>query len=400
MRTEIRQSPASPPDRSDHLDFVTGLRGLAAFFVLLSHVWYEIWPAVAPPYGYGRHPEGATGLLTGWLYYGHFGVVVFIVLSGFCLMLPVLGNGGSLRGGAAGFLARRAWRILPPYYAAMILALLMIWLWIGARTGTQWDISIPVTSTGILSHLLLLQDVVEPTQINYVFWSIAVEVHLYLLFPALVWAWRRFGAVPTTAASCGAVYGVILLLEALDWREVPPAFVGLCAYFVFGMAAADRFVRMRARGGGDRLPWSRISLMLALILVVLCAVWGREVAERRFAFLDTLCALATVGLLLAAGQPGAGDRVRHALGSVRLVWIGTFSYSLYLTHAPILHLVWTAVVGRTLAREDAQFLALLLLGAPVSVAGAYLFFLAFERPFLAKAVRPAVVQVIGTANTA
>lgn len=387
------------PDRSGHLDFVTGLRGLAAFFVLLSHVWYEIWPAVAPPYGYGRHPEGVTALLTGWLYYGHFGVVVFIVLSGFCLMLPVLGNGGYLRGGAAGFLARRAWRILPPYYAAMILALLMIWLWIGTRTGTQWDISIPVTSTGILSHLLLLQDVVEPTQINYVFWSIAVEVHLYLLFPALVWSWRRFGAMRTTAAACAVVYGVILLLEAADWREVPPAFVGLCAYFLFGMAAADRFVRMRS-DGGDGLPWSRISLALTASVVILCAAWGREVAESHFAILDTLCALATVGLLLAAGRPGAGQRLRRALGSARLVWLGTFSYSLYLMHAPILHLVWTTTIDPWFAADGAQFLALLLLGVPAGVAGAWLFFLAFERPFLAKAVKPAVAQVIGTANTA
>ena len=52
--------------------------------------------------------------------HGHYAVAVFIVLSGFCLMLPVTRDpNGRLPGGFAAYLGRRARRILPPYYAAL-----------------------------------------------------------------------------------------------------------------------------------------------------------------------------------------------------------------------------------------------------------------------------------------
>ena len=62
------------------------------------------------------------GLLTNWLLYGHLAVDVFIVLSGFCLMLPVARSGGALADGARGFFVRRARRILPPYFAAFTIS--------------------------------------------------------------------------------------------------------------------------------------------------------------------------------------------------------------------------------------------------------------------------------------
>ena len=47
-------------------------------------------------------------------------------------------------GGARSFFRRRARRLLPPYYASFGLSLLLIWTVIGTRTGTHWDISVPV----------------------------------------------------------------------------------------------------------------------------------------------------------------------------------------------------------------------------------------------------------------
>jgi peptidoglycan/LPS O-acetylase OafA/YrhL len=72
------------------LDFLNGIRAIAALFVLISHFWYQIWPAVTPPLGYAHRPTGLTLILTSWLYYGHFAVVVFIVLSEFCLLTFVM----------------------------------------------------------------------------------------------------------------------------------------------------------------------------------------------------------------------------------------------------------------------------------------------------------------------
>jgi peptidoglycan/LPS O-acetylase OafA/YrhL len=376
-----RDDPCRP--LGEHLDFLTGLRGLAAFYVMLSHVWYQIWPAVPEPYGYGVHPDGLTGWLTGWLYYGHFGVVVFIVLSGFCLMLPVIGNQGRMRGGVIGFLKRRAWRILPPYYCALGLCLLLIWLLIGEKTGSQWDISIPVTADGLVSHLLLFHDFTEATQINYVFWSVAVECQLYVMFPVLVGARRRFGMTAVASVFCGIVFGTILLLEASDFQDIPPQFIGLCAYFMMGMAGADLYAAMTKDATVcRRMPFAAMAVILALTVVCLCAVWGAEVAEGRFAYLDSLCALATVAGLLSMSRPGEVNPFRSVLEAPAVVGLGVFSYSLYLVHAPLIHLVWRYAVSPWLERDAYQFMALLMIAVPVSLCGARVFFQWCERPFL------------------
>ena len=96
-------NPALPPDlkeaeKAGHLLFLDGLRALAALFVVLHHSWLEIWPLM-----YHRSPVGLMAKASGWLLYGHYAVALFIVLSGFSLMLSVVRGGGHLRGGAKRF---------------------------------------------------------------------------------------------------------------------------------------------------------------------------------------------------------------------------------------------------------------------------------------------------------
>jgi peptidoglycan/LPS O-acetylase OafA/YrhL len=366
-----------------HIKFLDGLRAIAALYVLFSHTWYQIWPAVLPPFGYGYRPTGLTLLLTSWLYYGHFAVVVFIVLSGFCLMLPVIENNGILRGGTLQFFKRRARRILPPYYFALLLSLVLIWLAINSQTGSQWDISLPVTQDGLIAHLLMFQDIITPTQINYVFWSIALEFHLYLCFPLLVLIWQRFGGIKTTVGIGLFIYTTIILLEIAQVKEIPPQFLGLCFYFVLGMLGAtivfsqDQFWELVRK----HFPLTFVVAGLILIIIFFCYLWGFDIAEKRFAFLDTICALSTLFLLIAASRPGP-NKVRHFLASSPLVFIGTFSYSLYLIHAPLLQIIWQYVVHPLNLGKVFEFVLLSLIGTPLIIVAAYIFFFYCEWPFL------------------
>jgi peptidoglycan/LPS O-acetylase OafA/YrhL len=367
----------------NHIDFLDGLRAVAALFVLLSHTWYQIWPAVVPPLGYGHRPTGLTLIFTSWLYYGHFAVVVFIVLSGFCLMLPVVRGDGTLRGGTLQFFKRRARRILPPYYFALLLSLLLIWLFIGSKTGTQWDISLPVTQLGLIAHIGMLQDLVTATEINYVFWSIALEAHLYLCFPLLVLCWQRFGDIKTTLGVGLFIYTTIILLEIAQVKEVPPQFIGLCFYFVLGMLAATIVFSKRNLWSllRQHFPWRFVVTGLTFLIIFFCYAWGFDAAEERFAFLDSLCALGTVSLLVAASRPSS-YRLRNFLSSRLLVFIGTFSYSLYLIHAPLIQVVWQYGLHPLHLGGICEFILLLLIGTPMILCAAYIFFLSCERPFL------------------
>ena len=170
------------------LEYVDGIRALAALIVYLNHAYAQITA------GDVYKLKSPWSLASYSMVAGHLSVTVFIVISGFCLTLPVISNGGQLRGGVGGFLRRRARRILPPYYAAVALCLLLIWTVIGKPTGSLWDYPIRVNAAAIFCHLVLIQDLFATSLINYVFWSIAVEWHIYFIVPLLVWCWRRYGA--------------------------------------------------------------------------------------------------------------------------------------------------------------------------------------------------------------
>jgi len=153
------------------LDHVEGMRALAALLVYVNHAYAQSKPMGAPDF-----LNGVLSLFTYSMVAGHLAVTVFIVISGFCLTLPVVAAGDRLRGGTRAFFARRARRILPPYYGALALSLLLILTVLGRPTGTLWDVPIRVlqTPSAVLSHALLLQDLFGTGAINYVFWSIEV----------------------------------------------------------------------------------------------------------------------------------------------------------------------------------------------------------------------------------
>src|SRR5438093_4323611 len=227
------RAPARPRAEPGHLAHLDGLRAVAALYVVLTHV-----VLIAAPVHHGTRTEGGR---PAWLPPGHYAVAVFIVLSGFCLTLPIVRSGGVLPGGARGFYRRRARRILPPYYGALLLTLVLVWTVVGRETGTFWDFSVPVSVAGYLGNLLLLQDVVGYWQVSVPFWSIAVECQIYLLLPLLVLCWRRFGASRTVITTVYASY--VVLIATYVAGDVGPFFLpGLTAHFVglfaLGMAGA------------------------------------------------------------------------------------------------------------------------------------------------------------------
>jgi peptidoglycan/LPS O-acetylase OafA/YrhL len=96
-----------------------GLRGLLALYVVMFHCWL---------YTVRGFPANPGPVWLGWLLYGRLAVVFFLLLSGFSLALSAAANGWHL-GGLARFLRRRAWRIVPPYWAALVFSLVIAWRW-------------------------------------------------------------------------------------------------------------------------------------------------------------------------------------------------------------------------------------------------------------------------------
>ena len=132
--------PATAPTRTARRRLVglDGVRGLAALYVVVDHTYLRSFPG---------YPVTTAPFWAGWLIYGRFAVVVFITLSGFSLAVSPARNGWRLDG-VPKFLQRRAWRIVPPYWAALVFSLLVAWLILAAAGVTTIGMGLALARKG------------------------------------------------------------------------------------------------------------------------------------------------------------------------------------------------------------------------------------------------------------
>src|SRR5438309_178538 len=220
-----------------------GLRGLAALFVVVNHVFLRAFPG---------YPVDHAPFWAGWFIYGRFAVVVFIVLSGFSLALSAARRGWRLDA-ISRFAQRRARRILPAYWAALAFSLAVAWL-IVAQPGH----GVP-DAKSVLVNGLLVQNVVGARSPNAAFWSMAVEAQLYILFPLLLLTVRRWGAVAMVATVTLVVAAVGIFgphIPHVDTFVIqsPP---DLAALFAVGILAAGI---VSASTAHRSWPWAWLAL--------------------------------------------------------------------------------------------------------------------------------------------
>ena len=374
-----------------HLAHLDGIRAVAALYVVMHH-------SMMSTIGSAAH-HGLRGLALNWIEYGHLAVDVFIVLSGFCLVLPVA-RAKKLRPGfvpfAADFYRRRARRILPPFLAALGVAFLVHALLHNPPAGLGLLGQAAALRTWAV-NLLLLQDVFPARNtLDVPLWSVAAEWKIYFLFPVLAWLWLRpwpagAAAALTLAAAvgCGLTGLFHLWRPGMDLGHTCPWYLLL---FGLGVCAGGAFVRDESPVRPTRWdPWVLAATGLTLALAALLARYpmtaeGEALILPHYPLVDavagglTACALF---LLSRASRRGHRPWPLRLLSSRPLVRIGTFAYSLYLVHNPALDVVNRAV-GHFGLSPMRHFGVDLVLGIPLIVAACYLFFLAFERPFLTR----------------
>lgn len=379
-----------------HLPYLDSLRGVAALLVVMHHalLQFDFRPAALN--------AAQTGVLA-LLQNGHYPVNFFIVLSGYCLMLPVVKSGYHLKGGVLTFFKKRARRILPPYYLAMLFSLVLIVLLIGQKTGTHWDVSIPVTTHDVIVHLLLLQDLLESTggKINHSFWSISVEWRIYFLFPVLLLLWRKIGPARTVALMTVVAFALVGALRYLhkvypDLNNNPNGIVPhYLLLFTLGMlGAAISFGQNSPLARWTTARWT-VSLALMMAVIATLSVASETISSIPWQLIDMCTGVWALCLLVLCHRTQAAPAGRHtALKAVMawrpLVFVGTFGYSLYLIHAPLLQVLTQYVLTPLGLDPFTGFVLLNTVGLAAIVLTAYGFFLLCERPFMNKPQPPVV----------
>jgi len=294
-----------------HVRSIDGLRGIAVLGVLAYHV---------------------SG---GALHDGARGVDLFFVISGFCLGIHALERKFNL----LPFVRARLWRILPPYYAAILLGILL-------AVGDGHLTILHALSEGLRNAFFMSEWEASPT-IDSNFWTILIEARWYIYFPLIIWIYTR--SKWTFAGILGVcAFGDYVAAPWMD-REVLPA-------FMLGIVASDLILRKIP------IPFPALCAGGTLLIALLCDARGPDSI-----YIDHGNFLWQIALFLVviAGIRSWGV----LLDFPPLAFLGRISYSVYLAQ------------GTALEMLSPYNLAPWLL-VPLILLWSFAFYWAFERPFL------------------
>lgn len=296
-----------------HLAALTGLRGLAAWYVVVFHTRRSLTEWM---------PEAGLAIIAK----GYLAVDLFFMLSGFVMWLNY---GQRLRtqglSGAPQFWWRRFARIWPLHMlvlAGMVLFALVVWA--SGRDMANYPFQeLPL-------HILLVQNwgLTDALKWNHPAWSISTEMAAYLLFPAIVLAVRWEAVRPARLVLCIALLALALhlIFRAAGADElgdkIPRLGLARClAQFTIGVMLANLWHAWRGQPGKARI----CAVVSALLFAGLLLPGDQETLLVVLAF--------AAGLLALALDSGLASRV---LSWRALEWLGDISYATYIVHFPLL----------------------------------------------------------------
>ncbi|WP_330320593.1 acyltransferase [Streptomyces clavifer] len=355
---------SSPPaPRHSRMRALDGLRLLAALMVAAYHYGGRGGDITA---AWGSSPAVQFPTAHTWFAYGPLGVQIFFVISGFVICMS--GWGRSL----SSFFVSRVARLMPAYWAAVVLVTLVFALPVVAYEA--------VSPSDALVNLTLLQQPLGADRVLGVCWTLWAEIRFYALFALFVvlpGANRRrivlFCAVWTLAAALTKASGEPFL-DVLLMPEHAPFFVG-----GIGLYLVHRDRR-------DAVAWGIVGVSWLLGQHHAVADLWHPAGQDAFSYRSS----AVIILIVTAGFAVVAAIALGALHRVDWPWLtvaGALTYPFYLVHE---HLGWVVVgvLHRTLG-VPAALTAVLTVGAMLALA--WLLHRYVERwstPLLRKALTP------------
>jgi peptidoglycan/LPS O-acetylase OafA/YrhL len=309
---------AKAPGRG-RLRALDGLRLVAALMVCVYHYAGRDGEIAR---AWGQSPRHLFPSLAGAASYGCLGVQIFFVISGFVICMS--GWGRTLKG----FAVSRATRLLPAYWAAILLITAVFALpFVAFRT---------VSPSDLLTNLTMLQQPVGAKRVLGVCWTLWAELRFYLLFAlAVVWpgATRRRVLMFCTLWTAGAVLADASgepFLRLVLMPEYAPFFVaGVGLYLVH-------------RYGHDALAWAVVAAGWLLgqhyAVKALVAPAHTPAFHHRSQF--GVIAVVTLGMVAVAAVT-----LVPRVARINWRWLttaGALTYPFYLVHE---HLGWVVVDG-------------------------------------------------------
>jgi peptidoglycan/LPS O-acetylase OafA/YrhL len=356
---------------SGRLIALDGLRGIAALVVVLHHIYQIARPFIEPTV-HAWVPGSLWWFISATpiklLSAGSEAVLVFFVLSGVVVPLPLLAKGARAW---FGFFCARIVRLYLPVWASLVFAGTLIAVtphpagsvtagsWVERTNGTSASLGLLFSEAGLLR---------KSFSSNSVLWSLTWEVIFSIALPVfllLAILLRRFWLPAAVICVALTFVGKVTDINALLY--LPVFFLGTLVAVNLEALQSWAGRRRSSRGG---LGW----VVLASSLLAIVTSWMlRPVIPAGTLVSDAFGCLAPVG---AAGLVLCAIVFRPArsgLSTRAPQWLGKVSFSLYLTHLPIL-------VALVYLFGDQNWGLVALVGIPVSLVIAYFFHRFVEAP--------------------
>lgn len=324
-----------------YINSLTGLRGLAAFIVFVSHCANQgMLPAIF-----------SNG-------FGQIGVMLFFILSGFLMGHLYLGRDAN-SANIKRYLTARVGRIFPLYFLLIVLSVLI-------STTVYPAFHYSITEPNIVLRALLFIDA------PYEFWTIPVEVQFYVVFVVfwLLYQRRTSPLLMIVFVILTAIPSVILFPRL---GHVPALFSSYSLAFFIGIGTAQLYPSISASPFLNRVAGylgipSIIALFVNLPAVRLEHNWVLDDHFFIRTWADPVNWLIVYSVFFCAMLNARG---LSFLNTRPLVLLGEISFGFYLIHYPLLKIVKSIGVPVPL-----QFLASCLV---ISVT-AWLLYNYFEKP--------------------
>lgn len=336
---------------------IDGLRFVAIMAVLLFHAAGEVNDR-------GLHP---LALDTHWvwmnlaLHWADRGVVLFFVISGYILARPFVRQyrlgGRPVKLGS--YYLRRITRLEPPYVISLLIC--------ATAEYFAWHSSVRFLLPHLLASMFYVHTLAygQISLINFVTWSLEIEVQFYILAPVLGMLYRientavRRGVMVVLIAGLGTVS-----LSSASW--IPKTLLGFAHYFLAGFLLAD-ILEIPRHVDNPKWRWDLVSMVGWWLIFWVPGRYGT------FAWLPFLI----LPVYLAAFH---GKASNWFFRQPFVALTGGMCYSIYLMHMLIISAVFRVVKHIQFVSDGRTMAVQMLLLIPIVLAGSTLFFVLVERP--------------------
>lgn len=275
---------------------------------------------------------------------GVLGVAIFFLISGFVIPLSISATSKSR------FIISRIFRIYPTYLACTAFTIFAAYL-----SSIYWDVKLPYTWGQIAQNILLIHTLTDVKSIDFVNWTLAIEIKFYLV-ALLMSAKIRSGSLASILIASGLIVAIGIVATNAATQEL-----ALIQFMLIGVIFNFHLREL-------------ISTRALLLSVTACSAlfFARWSATPWPSGFWQVAPSYLYGILIFSGCYALRGKFRES----RIIdFLADISYPLYLVHS-----ITGYAIIRLLTTHGVPMLASMLVALMASIAAAYLIHVSVEKP--------------------